>query len=465
MEIKIFVCVHMIKFEEKKFLVVGLGVTGISMSKYLIHRNALVTVFDDQKSYEEMQQVFLCYSNVHITRQKSDQLEINTFDYVAVSPGVKIDHSILSRARKQNKIVISDIDIFFNNPSIFKSVKLVGITGSNGKTTVTEMVGGVCEKAQIDFCLLGNIGNPVLDFLKDIEIAKSNIPEVLVIELSSFQLEHMNKNFLNIAVILNVTEDHTDWHDSFSKYLQAKLKIFKNVEHKIANQNLRNVLPKTLTGLVTFGLKGYKDQWHLKNEEGKKIIYLGGRRLFDSALLRVVGIHNIENAMAAAAVCDFLSVKFDAIETGLLSFEGLPNRVALIRVFNGVNFIDDSKATNVGATVAALNNFNGTAVPILGGDGKGQDFSPLKSAVAISSRGVILIGQDKDVIAESLSGLKIPVKFASNMEDAVNLALQIGHRGDSVILSPACASFDMFKNYQERGRVFQEVTSKLIEST
>ncbi|MAW33272.1 MAG: UDP-N-acetylmuramoyl-L-alanine--D-glutamate ligase [Proteobacteria bacterium] len=463
---KNFIFKMTIDFNNKKFLVLGAGLTGVSIARYLVTKKAFVSMVDDYQTVIQLKKLINDTSNINFIGKKTDDIAVEKYDYLALSPGVPLSHSLVTKAQKFSVPLISDIDIFFNNTSFFAKSVLVGITGSNGKTTVANMIGSICMAAGKSYLLAGNIGRPVLDVLRHMESSKVAVPSIVVLELSSFQLDLMKTTLLQIAVILNMTEDHLDRYKSFDDYVYSKLHIFKGVSKNIINRSCLKFMPCTKKKCTTFGIDqaSRNNDWRLSDTTDHGVIFHGKKKLMSIKRLNVLGFHNVENAMASAAVCDLIDIDFKKIAIGLQAFIGLPHRLALVREINAIKFIDDSKGTNVGAVVAALSDYQGTAIPILGGDGKGQDFTPLRIAVSVSCRAVILIGRDKAIIATVLEGLKIPIVLADSMEDAVNGAFKKAKRGDSVILSPGCASFDMFKDYKERAQYFINSVNFLAES-
>ena len=455
-----------IDFKNKKILILGAGLTGISIARYLATKKAFVSVVDDYKTVIQVKKLIDETPNINHVREKSDDIAVHKYDYLALSPGVPLSHHLVRKAQKLAIPLISDIDIFFNDASLFAKSTLVGITGSNGKTTVANMIGSICAVAGKSYLLAGNIGRPVLDVLRDMESSNIVTPSVIVLELSSFQLDLMKTTLLQIAVILNITEDHLDRYKSFNDYVCSKLHILKGVSKKIINRSCLKYAPFVEKKCTTFGVDqaGRNSDWRLSDTTDHGFILHGTKKLMSTKKLKVLGLHNVENAMASAAVCDFIAIDSKDIVGGLEAFIGLPHRSALVREIDAIKFIDDSKGTNVGAVVAALSDYQGTAIPILGGDGKGQDFRPLRFAVSASCRAVILIGRDKEMIATVLKDLKIPMVLAGSMDDAVSAAFKIAKKGDAVILSPGCASFDMFKDYKERAQYFINSVNFLAES-
>jgi len=318
------------------------------------------------------------------------------------------------------------------------------------------MVGEMCKKAGLETVVAGNIGLPVLDTLE------AN-PGIYVLELSSFQLETVKSLASSSATVLNLSEDHLDRYASMGEYAQAKSAIFAGGGIQVLNREDPKVMAMRLPGrkVLTFGLSVPKDEseYGLIREGRDAWLARGSRRLLKTSDLKVAGLHNAENALAALALCSDLPE--EKLVQALAEFRGLPHRVEKIGEINGVAFFDDSKGTNVGATVAALTGMGRKSVLILGGEGKGQDFSPLRLPIENHARAVVLIGRDAPLIERAIKGASVPVLHESGMDEAVDAALKAAKEGDAVLLSPACASFDMFRNYVHRAESFVAAFRKL----
>jgi UDP-N-acetylmuramoylalanine--D-glutamate ligase len=332
--------------------------------------------------------------------------------------------------------------------------KVLAITGSNGKSTVTAMTGEVLRAADRKPIVAGNIGLPVLDALGALE-AGEPLPDAFVLELSSFQLETTRSLNADAATVLNVTEDHLDRYDGMEQYAAAKARVFEGDGAQILNRrDARSMnMARPRRRVVTFGLDAPRaaEHWGIRRDS---MLARGTRELLPIADLPVAGLHNACNALAALALGETLGLRLDSMLPGLLRFRGLPHRVQKVADVRGVTFYDDSKGTNVGATVAALSGMTVPVVLIAGGDGKGQAFSPLRAAIAARARAVVLIGRDADAIARVLEGVAVRTVRAASMEEAVESAFAAACPGDAVLLSPACASYDMFRSYVHRGEVF-----------
>jgi len=318
------------------------------------------------------------------------------------------------------------------------------------------MTGAMCRAAGLKTVVAGNIGLPVLDALNEAE--RDGMPDVFVLELSSFQLETTFSLNASAATVLNISEDHLDRYTGMAAYCAAKTRVFHGSGVQVLNREDAATMAMALPGrrVETFGLNAPADDsaWGISEEAGAAWLAQGSHKLMPLADLPLAGLHNAANALAALALCRALDLPFEPLLAALRAFKGLPHRVEKVAAINDITFYDDSKGTNVGATVAALSGMPNKVVLIAGGDGKGQDFSPLAPAVAQHARAVVLIGRDGARIAAILEHSGVPLLRAGSMEEAVQMSYAQAQAGDAVLLSPACASFDMFRNYQHRAEVF-----------
>ncbi len=326
------------------------------------------------------------------------------------------------------------------------------------------MTGDVCAAAGLETVVAGNIGTPVLDALTEIESGHST-PAAIVLELSSFQLESTTSLNADAAAMLNLSEDHLDRYADFDAYAAAKARVFNGSGVQVLNRDdaASNGMARPGRTVMRFGLAAPAgdSEWGLARFAGEPWLARGVDTLMRVTDLPLTGLHNASNALAAGALSHAIGVPDAAIGAALRRFRGLPHRMAEVAAIGGVTFYDDSKGTNVGATVAALEGFAQPVVLIAGGVGKGQDFSPLRAAVARRARAVVLIGRDREQIAAVLEGCAVPLLRAADMEDGVGQAVSAARSGDAVLLSPACASFDMFQDYRHRGRVYAAAVLKL----
>jgi UDP-N-acetylmuramoylalanine--D-glutamate ligase len=385
---------------------------------------------------------------------------------IAISPGVPMRDPLVQEAVAKNIPVAGDIELFAQSLPRENAPKIIAITGANGKTTVTSMVGAMCRAAGMDTEVAGNISPAVLDVLQQ---RKGRQPDVWVLELSSFQLETTSTLCADAATVLNISEDHLDRYDDMGAYIAAKARIFMRADTggvQVLNRDDADSLGMALAGRaqVTFGVDTPAQaahDWGVVNEGGAVWLTQGRQRVLDASELQVSGLHNVANALAALALCRAIDLPLAPLLGALRSFRGLPHRVEAVAEINGVIYYDDSKGTNVGATVAALKGLGRKAVVILGGDGKGQDFTPLHAAVRQHARAAVLIGRDAARIAQALSDCGVPLLHAVDMDEAVRLSAKNAKAGDAVLMSPACASFDMYRNYVHRAEMFVGAVQRL----
>ena len=378
-------------------------------------------------------------------------------DFIVLSPGVAPSEPAIEAARARGKEIIGDVELFLREID----VPVLAVTGSNGKSTVTALVGDMCRHHGLQVIVAGNIGMPVLDFLGDQTIS----PDCFVLELSSFQLESTYSLRARAAVILNLSEDHMDRYPEFDQYIRAKGRIFAGNGVAVVNRddpNVMRALPDGKTA-VSFGDSAPPGDEHYGLVEADGAIWLakGNTWLLPADSVPLTGRHNLLNAQAALALAEQMGVSADSGIQAIREFRGLPHRMELITHQHGVHWINDSKATNVGATVAALNGLSAPVVLIAGGDAKGADFSPLRDPVAKHARAVVLLGRDADEIERVIADV-VPTIAAADMSEAVALAKTLAVAGDVVLLAPACASFDMYDNFEQRGEHFKTSVYELV---
>ena len=445
----------------KKILVLGLGETGLSMARWLARHGAVLRLADSRANPPHAEQARADLPDATVMTGPFSDALFADIDLIAVSPGVPLADPHVARAVAAGMEVVGDIELFARCLPRART-RVIAITGSNGKTTVTSMVGAMCKRAGLRTVVAGNIGLPVLDALTDIENGQP-APDVFVLELSSFQLETTASLNADAATVLNVTQDHMDRYAGMDDYAAAKARIFLGDGAQILNREDEYSRAMALPGrrVETFGLDAHAGEWRIAGADGDTWLAHGGEKLMHTADLPLAGLHNAANALAALALCSAIGLPMALLLTALREFKGLPHRVERVAEIGGVTFYDDSKGTNVGATVAALNGMREKVVLIAGGDGKGQDFSPLRQAVASHARTVVLIGRDGPQISAALANVGVPLVDAPDMDEAVALAYRAAQKGDAVLLSPACASFDMFRNYEHRAQVFVAAVKRI----
>jgi len=447
-----------IALKDKKVLVLGLGETGLSALRWLNLQGAQLTVADTRENPPGIDALTAELSEVNIHIGAFTEKIFRDVDLIVASPGVPVSEPEIQAAIKRGISVIGDVELFAQyRPT---DAKVIAITGANGKTTVTTLVGEMCKAAGLKTIVAGNIGLAVLDTLS------MGAPDVYVLELSSFQLETTNTLKVDAATMLNLSEDHMDRYDSLQDYAIAKAHIFYNASMQVLNRDdaWSMMMARPKLAQVTFGLSDESNQensYGLKSVDGETWLCEGEKELINLLDLKIVGLHNAANALAAVALCRAIGVDYAPIIQTLYNFKGLPHRVEWVANIDEVDYYDDSKGTNVGATCAALKGLSQKVVLIAGGDGKGQDFTPLIEAVTANARAVVLIGRDAPLIEATLLATGIPLYRAIDLPEAVNMAKKLAEIGDAVMLSPACASFDMFKNYVHRAKVFVDAVSTL----
>ncbi len=448
----------MTSLRDKSVLILGLGETGLSLARYLHAQGARLRVADSRNDPP----------GVAVLKQELPQAELHCgpfdasllqgIERIAISPGVPVATPLVQQAMARGIPVEGDVELLaqlLDTHDYRRTTKVIAITGANGKTTTTSMVGAMCAAAGLDAQVAGNISPAVLDALR----ARTQQPQVWVLELSSFQLETTHTLCADVASVLNVSEDHLDrYAGSMDAYAAAKARIFQGNGVQVLNRDDARSMAMARAGQkqVSFGLNLPRNahDWGISREGSLTWLVQGTQKIMRADELQVSGLHNVANALAALALCRALDLPLPPLVAALRAFKGLPHRVEKVAEIAGVTYYDDSKGTNVGATEAALKGLGKPAVVILGGDGKGQDFSPLQAAVAQHARAVVLIGRDAPLIERAIAGCGKPLLHARDMEAAVDLAASHAQRGDAVLMSPACASFDMYRNYLHRAEAF-----------
>jgi UDP-N-acetylmuramoylalanine--D-glutamate ligase len=456
---------QMTNFATKSVLVIGLGETGLSMVRWLSAQGVSLRVADSRSTPPGMAEVAGLVPAGQIFCGAFKDAMFDGIDLIAISPGVPLSDINVAAALARGIPVVGDIELFaqqLNPQSSIPTPRVIAITGSNGKTTVTCMVEHLCKACGVDAVAAGNISPAVLDVVLQ---RGAKQPEVWVLELSSFQLETTFKLNADAATVLNISEDHLDRYAGMDEYAAAKQRIFQGGGVQVLNRDDTRSINMRIKDrqIISFGLDvpGRDVDFGIERDSDDIWLVQGKTRLLKSSELQIAGLHNVANALAALALCRSIELPMPGLLDALRSFKGLPHRVELVEKSHGVSFYDDSKGTNVGATVAALEGLGCPAVLIAGGEGKGQDFSPLNAAVRSHARAVVLIGRDAPLIEAALNGSGVVVVHAADMSDAVRQAAKLAVPDDAVLLSPACASFDMYRNYAHRAEVFVGEVRKL----
>ncbi|STX52682.1 UDP-N-acetylmuramoylalanine--D-glutamate ligase [Legionella busanensis] len=443
------------------YLVVGLGKTGQSIANYLQRRNLPFIFYDTRKEVNNLTEFKQEFPGVDIFL---GDLPISIYPQlkeIIASPGVALNIPVFIEARNQSIPIIGDIECFareVNKP-------VIAITGTNGKSTVTTLVGEIAKAAGLKVAVAGNIGLPVLDLLDD-----KQQYDLWVLELSSFQLDLTFSLAPLAATILNISPDHLDRHFSLEAYCQAKQRIYLNAQFLIYNRDDKQTYPfpkveNINANLVTFGLDTATiGNWGITYKDNNYFLANGNLPFLAVDLLCLKGRHNWQNALAACALSFAAGISIEVMSSVLKTFSGLSHRCQKVRTINGVDWVNDSKGTNIGATISAIlgmgSAMQGKIVLIAGGLGKGADFSELKIPVMQFVRAVVLIGKDAAKIEQAIEGV-VPSLHAKSLEQAVSIASEQAQAGDIVLLSPACASQDMFRDFNHRGEVFTSLVEEL----
>ncbi len=450
--------------KNKKITVIGMGETGIDTALVLKKMDADVYL-SEIKNTEDIKkhQAVLEKSGIK-TEIGKHSIEFISDSYLIIpSPGVPLDAFPILWAKKENIPIKSEIEIAYN---LSPSKKIVAITGTNGKTTTTSLTDLLFENAGLSHITCGNIGN---SFIGEMEKIKKNT--VIVLEVSSFQLEYIEEFRPAISVLLNITEDHLDYYKTFSQYISAKNRIFTcQKESDIAILNWSDIHCQEI-GNKIFIKKIYFSSMQPLDAgiflKDKKIIYTGNntvKEIADISKTKLFGMHNIENIMAVCAVAVSMNISLPIVQKTIDEFIPIPHRIEKIDEINGITYINDSKATNIDAVKRALESFSSEKkiILIMGGKDKGFSFRPLKNIISEKVKYLVLIGQTAEKIKEELKDTDVPGNIVKTMEEAVILSSQKGKKGDIVLLSPGCSSFDMFKNYEERGDAFKRMVKNLL---
>jgi UDP-N-acetylmuramoylalanine--D-glutamate ligase len=493
-------------FFDKHVLILGLGESGLAMAQWLLRGGAKLRVADTREAPERLPALRQLSPDIEFIGGDFQQNLLDGIDVVAVSPGLSPLHelaALLPEAKQRDIPVWGEVELFALALAELKEVKqyqpkVIAITGTNGKTTVTSLTGLLCERAGLTVKVAGNISPAMLDVLREALDADA-LPQVWVLELSSFQLHTSFSLQADVATVLNITQDHLDWHGDLAAYCKDKARIFGPATIQLLNRDDALVMTMLNAGsalqasAITFGVNAPErdGDFGLLNEHGMTWLALAiadeddqipGRRkkkdyvappvivtrLMPADALKIRGQHNAANALAALALCRAIGLPLAPLLHGLREYTGEPHRVELVATIAGVDYIDDSKGTNVGATVAALKGLgqeiSGSGKKIIliaGGEGKGQDFSPLADPVERYTKAVFMIGKAAPEIRTAIQLIDADLRDFSTLEEAVHAASNMAQEGDVVLLSPACASFDMFRNYAHRAQVFIDAVREI----
>ncbi|THF61190.1 UDP-N-acetylmuramoyl-L-alanine--D-glutamate ligase [Pseudothauera rhizosphaerae] len=455
--------------ENKLVLVLGLGESGLAMARWCARQGARLRVADTRAEPPGAARLRDCAPRAELFTGAFTDCLLDGVDLVALSPGLDPRTGVIAEARRRGLRVVGEMSLFaaaLAELGARAHTRILAITGTNGKTTTTALAAHLAQAAGLDAVAAGNISPAPLDVLADRLEAGVLPPACWVLELSSFQLEAADGFAADAAAVLNVTDDHLDRYADLDEYAATKARIFAGSGAQVLNRQDARVAAMALPDreVFTFGTDapGAAGEFGLAKHGGQRWLAEGGTALLALADLPLAGLHNAANALAALALCRAIGLPQAALVEGLKTFRGLPHRVELVAErADGVLYYDDSKGTNVGATLAALEGLARPVVLIAGGDGKGQDFSPLRGPAARYARAVLLIGRDAPRIAAALEGCGRTVEHVADLDAAVVRADELAQPGDAVLLSPACSSLDMFRNYAHRAEVFVAAARRL----
>ena len=438
--------------EHSAVLIVGLGKTGYSVARFLAARSIHFAVTDGQEHPAFLEDFRASFPDAAVFLDGFHATAFDAASHLVVSPGVPLSHPLITNARARGVPVIGDLDLF----AAVVEVPVLAVTGSNGKSTVTTLLGLMAEADGRNTRAGGNLGTPMLDLIEP------GI-ECYVLELSSFQLE--SSHFLEpiVATVLNVSPDHMDRYADLEAYSKAKQRIFHGQGVMVLNKDDPVVASMAMSGrrLLWFGLDSKDVDYEIRERDGVEWLFGCGEWIMPRDSVQLAGRHNVANVLAALAMGDAAGFSRHAMVEAVSHFRGLAHRTEWVADIEGITFINDSKATNVGACLAALNGMDRPVILIAGGDGKGADFGILREAVVRKVKALILMGRDASLMKEALGDL-VETVMVANLKGAVVAAREKASAGDVVMLAPACASLDQFKDYQERGRVFREEVGKLV---
>ena len=449
------------KLSGKRVLVIGLGESGLAMAKWLTRQGAVVRVADSRTQPPNVAALRECAPQTELLAGPFGEAMFDGIELISISPGVPLQEPQVLKAVARGIPLVSEVDLFaWAVREQLPESKILAITGSNGKTTATALTAYLLNAVGIPAVACGNISPSVLDALMG-ALDSGNIPQVWVLELSSFQLETTHSLNADAATLLNISEDHLDRHAGMDDYVAAKERIFDGCRVMVLNRDDARSLAaaRRECPVRRFGLNpamrpedyGLLDGW----------ITRGDQKLIACDSLRLVGLHNVANAMAAVALCEAIGVAAERVLGAIASFSGLAHRVEFVAEINGVRYYDDSKGTNVGATLAAVQGLGRKMAIILGGEGKEQDFTPLRNALAQYACAVALIGRDAHLIAAAIDGCGVSQQRCADLTEAVRWCAAQAKSGEAVLLSPACASYDMFRNYHHRAEAFVAIVRAL----
>ena len=443
-------------FENNKILILGFARSGYEAAKFLLKRGNIVYLTDMKTEHDEKQIEELKSLGIHfVLGEHPDDLLDSSFDYLIKNPGVPINHKYVLKARELGIEVINEVELAFR--LLPKNIKFIGITGTNGKTTTTTLIYKFLIEDGKRAHLTGNIGFPLIGFLDKLQDG-----DIIVMETSCQQLENLIKFNPDVAVMTNLSPAHVDFFGTYEDYKKVKAKIFQNHDSsKIAILNLENEDVIDSTKNIKSTVKYFSSKKEINGSYIKDdAIYYYDEKIVDLKNIQLIGTHNYENIMAAIMAVKEFGVKNESIVNVLKTFRGVEHRIEFVRELNGINFYNDSKATNIKATQIALSSFKSPVIILLGGLDRGHDFFELKDYMKYVKH-IVALGECRNRVEEFAKKMGIPCTNVETMKEAVPSAFDVAEKGDTILLSPASASWDQYKKFEDRGDEFKELVNKL----
>lgn len=449
--------------KNKKVLVLGFGISGLSTVKALNQLGAQI-IISDSKSELELKDLFDKIQDIDMEKHlNTNELALENIDLIIKSPGILPNLPILIEAEMRNIEIITDIEFAYR---ISPTPNIIAITGTNGKTTCTSLIGEIFKRANFNTYVAGNIGVAVAD-----KIINSNVEDVFIIETSSFQLEHTIYFRPKVSLITNITSDHLNWHGNIESYINAKKKIFKNQEERdftvlnYDDKTIRNMKENINSKIIWFSVNNKLEEGIFIEDDYIVIRFKGiTNKVLPYKDIKIIGKHNLENALACIGVSLAMDIELDIISEVLRDFPGVEHRLEYVRTINEISFYNDSKGTNPDSTIKAIEAVNSPIILIAGGYNKDSQFHKLFQSFNGKVKEIILLGETKEKLkATALKNNFENIHLVENMEEAVQLAYSHGVEGDNILLSPACASWDMYNSFEERGLDFKNLVHGLKE--
>lgn len=449
------------ELKNKNVLIIGMGISGLSTIKALDKLGANISI-TDSKAESEFKDMLRSISYIPCKKYfHIDDLDLAPYDLIIKSPGIPPRARLIQKAVKENIELITDIELAYR---ISPTKNIIAITGTNGKTTTTTLVGEIFKRNNFNTYLAGNIGIGILE-----SIIHAKAEDIFVVESSSFQLEHTEYFKPKVSLILNISPDHVDWHESYENYIASKLKIFANQDYNdylVLNYDdeiLRNI--KAQSNIIAFSTRKILKSGIYIDGEDIIIKYKNyDFKFMNYNDLRIKGMHNIENVLGSIGISIAMGLDLDLVRAAILDFKGVEHRLEYVCSFNDRSFYNDSKGTNPDSSIKAIESFNDGIILIAGGYSKDSQFDKLILSFNNKVKALILLGQTKEQIKDAaLKHNYNAIYTVDHMDEAVTLAYKLSHKGDNILLSPACASWDMYKNFEERGRHFKSIVNRLKE--